>query len=83
MAKRRADLTLSKKLDVLKNYRALPKCSQRAAAERLKISRGYLRNLLRDEAVLQNEASLFGPSERKRHRHGKVQFSFFYFCSAI
>ena len=37
MAKRRTDLTLSKKLDILKNYQALPKCSQRTAAEQLKI----------------------------------------------
>ena len=26
-----------------------------------------------DKAVLQNETSLFGPSESKRHRHGKDQ----------
>ena len=74
MAKRRADLTLSKKLDILKNYRVLPKCSQRAAAEQLKISRGCLQNLLRDEAVLQNQASLFGLSKRKIHRYGKEQW---------
>ena len=71
MAKRCADLTLSKKLDILNNYRALPKGSQRAAAEQLKISRGCLQNLLRDEAVVQNQASLFGPNKRKKHRHGK------------
>jgi len=38
MAKRRADVALSKKVEVLKNYLALPKYSQRAAAERLNIS---------------------------------------------
>ena len=39
----------------------------------IKISRGCLRNFQCDKAVLQNEASLFGPSERKKHRHGKDQ----------
>ena len=53
MAKRCADLTMSKKLDIVENYRPLPKCNQRAAAKQLKISRGCLQNLLRDEAVLQ------------------------------
>ena len=66
MEKRRADVALSKKLEILKNYRAVPNCSQRAAALQLNISRGCLRTLLRDEAVLQNKASLFAPSERKR-----------------
>ena len=35
MAKRRADLSLSKKAEILEKYRSLPKCSQRAAAEQL------------------------------------------------
>jgi len=33
MAKRRADATLSKKLEILGNYLALPRCSQSAAAD--------------------------------------------------
>ena len=73
MEKRRANAVLSKKLEILKNYRALRKCSQRATAQQLYISRGCLQNFLSDEAVLQNVASLFGPSKRKRQRYGKDQ----------
>jgi len=36
MAKKRADVALSKKLESIKNGLALAKCSQRAAAEQLK-----------------------------------------------
>ena len=48
----RKDITMFKKHELLKKYRALPKCSQHAAAEQLSISRGCLRNLLREETAL-------------------------------
>ena len=73
MAKRRADLSLSNKAEILKKYRSLPKCSQRAAAEQLNISRGCLRNILLNEAERQPETSLLEGSDRKRQRHGKDQ----------
>jgi len=38
MAERRADVALSKKLEILKNCLALPKCKQRASAEQLNSS---------------------------------------------
>jgi len=38
MAKRRANVALSKKLEILKNCLALPKCRQRASAEQLNSS---------------------------------------------
>ena len=59
IAKRRADEALYQKLEVSKNYPALPKCCQIAAVEQLHISRGCLLNLLRYEAARLNEASLF------------------------
>ena len=73
IAKRRADEALYQKLVVLKNYPALPNCSQISSAEQLHIFRGSLLNLLRYEAARQNEMSLFGPRERKRWRYGKDQ----------
>ena len=73
MAKRRVDLNLSKKAEILEKYRLLPKCSQRAAAEQLNISRGCLRNILLNEAERQRETSLLEGSDRKRQRHGKDQ----------
>ena len=73
MAKRRADLSLSKKAEILEKYRSLPKCSQRATAEQLNISRGFLRNILFNEAERQPETSLLEESDRKRQRHGKDQ----------
>ena len=49
MVKRmRKDMAMVKKHELLNKYRALPKCSQHAAAEQLNISRGCLRNLLRE-----------------------------------
>ena len=58
MGKRvRKNIAMFKKYELLKKYRALPKCSQRVAAEQLNISRGCLRNLLREETALHTEAS--------------------------
>ena len=73
MGKRmRKDIAMLKKQELLKKYQALPKCSQRVAAEQRNISRGYLPNLLREETTLQTEASgKEGSNERKRQRHGK------------
>ena len=73
MGKRvRKDIAMLKKHELLKKYPALPKCSQRAAAEQLNISRGCLRNLLGEETVLQTEASGKKDSnDRKKQRHGK------------
>ena len=65
MAKRRVDLSLSKKAEILEKYRLLPKCSQRAAAEQLNISRGCLRNILLNEAERQRETSLLEGSAGK------------------
>jgi len=42
MAKRRQDVALSNKLEILENYLALPNSVQNAAAEQLHISRGCL-----------------------------------------
>ena len=57
MGKRvRKDIAMLKKHELLKKYRALPKCTQRVAAEQLNISRGCLGNLLREETPLQTEA---------------------------
>ena len=65
-------IAILKKHELLKKYKALPKCSQRVAAEQLNISRGCLRNLHREETALQTETSGKEVSnERKRQRHGK------------
>ena len=53
----RKGIATLKKHELLNKYQALPKCCQRAAAEQLNISRGCLRNLLREETALQTEAS--------------------------
>ena len=73
MAKRRVNAALSKTLEIFKNYQALSKCSQRAAVDQLNISRGCLQNILNDKAALQNEASLFGPSERKKQHYVRTR----------
>ena len=68
----RKDIAMLKKHDLLNKYQALPKCSQRVAAEQLNNSRGCLRNLLREETAFQTEASgKEGSNERKRQRHAK------------
>ena len=72
MAKReRNDLDISSKLKLLNRYKEFPKCSQRIAAEQLNISRGCLRNLLRNESSLRTEEVLEQGNERKRQHHGK------------
>ena len=75
MGKRvRKDIAMLKKYELLKEYRVLPKCSQRVAAKQLNISRGCLRNLLCEETAFQTEApGKEGSNERKRQRHGKDQ----------
>ena len=66
------DIAMLKKRELLKKYQALPKCSQRAAAEQLMISHGCLQNLLLEETALQTEASgKEGSNEWKRQCHGK------------
>ena len=66
MAKRRADLTLSKKLDILKITERYKNAVSVPLPNNVRCARGCLQNLLTDEAVLPNEASLFGRYERKR-----------------
>ena len=75
MGKRvRKNIAMFKKHELLKKYRALPKCNQHVAAEQLNISCGFLRNLGREETALQTEASgKEGSNERKRQRHCKDQ----------
>jgi len=61
-------------LRFLKSHPALPTCSQkRAAAEQLYISRGCLRNILRNEKALRSEASLLEGSDWRRQRQGNDQ----------
>ena len=68
----RKNIAMLKRYKLLKKYRALPKCSQRVAAEQLNISCGCPRNLLREETALLTEAlGNEGSNERKRQRHGK------------
>jgi len=58
--KRRADVAFFKKLEILENYLALalPTCSQGAAAEKLNISPGCMRNNPCNETALRSEALL-------------------------
>ena len=70
--RKRNELDVSAKLDLLARYKALPKkCSQRRAAEQLNTSRGCLRNLLEHEEDLQTDAALQQGQDRKRQWHGK------------
>ena len=70
----RKDRAMLKKHELPKKYRALPKCSQCAAAEQLNISPGCLHNLLHQETTLQTEAmGQEGSNEWKRQCHGKDQ----------
>lgn len=66
----RNDLDRNAKIQLLHRYKELRPCSQRVAAEELKISRGCLRNLLRDEDILLNE-DLDQERNGKRQRCGK------------
>ena len=72
MSKRtRSDLTTNEKLEILDQYRKLPKLSQDESACRLGIKRGFLRNLIRDEAKLREQISGDCNVDRKRSRSGK------------
>ena len=65
------ELDVSAKLYLLAHYKALPKCSQRSAAEQLSISHGCLTNLLEHKEDLQTDAALEQGQDRKRQQHGK------------
>jgi len=66
----RTDLNRAEKIGLLDRYRSLPtNTSQRESAESLGISRGLLRNLLRDEEKLRTTTEQ--SNDRKRQRHGK------------
>ena len=58
MAKRRANVALSEKFEILENYLAQLEYSQRVAAEQLVISHGWLRNILRNETAFRTETSV-------------------------
>ena len=52
MKKTMNDRTIAEKLELLDSYKTLSHFSQREAAERLGITRGFLQGLLKNEAAI-------------------------------
>lgn len=71
MKRTRQEKTMVEKVELLNRFKALPPLSQREAAEKLGISRGFLQNLLKNEAAICAEDQ--GSSAAKRKRAGKDQ----------
>lgn len=70
MSKRR-DLSLGEKNELLKRYDALPKMSQREAADKLSISQPLLCKFLKKRDTIQAACLNNGNTNRKRKRCGK------------
>ena len=68
----RKDLNLKEK-DILINYGNFPKCSQREAALKLRISQSALCNLLKNRDNTRAEIVENGNLSRKRKQGGKAE----------
>ena len=53
----RTVVTASEKLELLEQFKKLPKMSERKAAEALKVKRGFLRLAIQNEAKIQPEVA--------------------------
>lgn len=71
MSGKRIDLSIEDKMDILKRYDDLPKCSQRKAALILCISQPTLCKILKDRYDIENHEKSNMPMTRKRKRAGK------------
>jgi hypothetical protein len=69
--KKRNDLTIKEKLDILERYDKLPKMSQRKAAVQLKISQPLLCTLLKKRDAIQRTVKQNENLNCKRNRSGK------------
>jgi len=65
------DVTASEKLELLEQFKKLPKMSERKAAEALKVKCGFLRLVIQNEAKVRAEVAEQRGNNRKRHRIGK------------
>lgn len=68
---KRLDLSVGQKLHILRLYDELPKCSQREAAFRLKISQSFLCRLLQNRNSLNNNCQTTFDYNRVRKRESK------------
>lgn len=66
MKKTRNDRTIAEKLELLDRYKTLSHFSQREAAERLGITRGFLQGLLKNEAAIRAAQPFVSGVKRKR-----------------
>ena len=69
----RTDVTASEKLELLKQFKKLPKMSERKAAEALKVKLGFLRLAIQNEAKIRAEVAEQRGNNRKRHRTEKTK----------
>ena len=67
----RTNITASEKLELLEQFKKLPKMSERKATEALEVKRGFLRLAIQNEAKIRAEATEQRGNNRKRHRTGK------------
>lgn len=67
----RKDLTLSEKVEILRKFDALPKCSQRVASKLLEIPQSSLSRILQKRDAITAEVSVNLNVDRKRKRSGK------------
>lgn len=68
---KRRDLNLKEKKKILDKFDALPKCSQREAAQRLEISQPTLSRIVKNRYEIEKSLLLDANTARKRKRCGK------------
>lgn len=71
MEKKRNDLSLKEKVEILQMYDKLPKMSQRNAAAQLKVSQPLLCKLLKNREDIEKKCSSNENPNAKRNRSGK------------
>ena len=71
MSRKRRDLSVEEKIELLKEYDAFPKMPQREAATKLNISQSVLCTLLKNRGTIRDGTAKNENIDRKRKRTGK------------